>query len=119
MLGTLTVLLVFQLAGEALVLYFGIPVPGPVVGMLLLFAALAARGSIPAELSASANGILKHLSLLFVPAGTGILVHFSRVADEWPAILLALAGSTALAIGVTALTMQALIRGRSRRTSAR
>jgi holin-like protein len=87
--------------------------------MLLLFAALAVKGSAPAGLRAGAHGILRHLSLLFVPAGTGILVHFSRVADEWPAILLALAGSTALAIGVTALTMQALMRGRSRRTGAR
>ena len=120
MLGTLTVLLVFQLAGEALVLYFGIPVPGPVVGMPSCFCRTGGeRQRSRRAARAGANGILKHLSLLFVPAGTGILVHFSRVADEWPAILLALAGSTALAIGVTALTMQALIRRRSRRTGAR
>ena len=118
MLGALTVLLVFQLAGEALVLYFGIPVPGPVVGMLLLFAALAVKGSVPTGLQAAANGILRHLSLLFVPAGTGILLHFSRVAGEWPAILLALAGSTALCIGATALTMQALMRRYDRQRRA-
>jgi len=119
MLGALTVLLVFQLAGEALVLYFGMPVPGPVVGMLLLFASLLVRGSVPAGLRATANGILQHLSLLFVPAGTGVMLHFSRVAGEWPAILLALAGSTALCIGVTALTMQALMRRRDRAAGAR
>lgn len=112
MLGALTLLLAFQLAGEALVLYFRLPVPGPVVGMLLLFASLVARGGVPAALGSTANGILTHLSLLFVPAGTGILLHFSRVAGEWPAILVALVVSTALSIGVTALTMQALIRKR-------
>ncbi len=119
MLGALTLLLLFQLAGEALVLYFGMPVPGPVVGMLLLFASLVAKGGVPAAVRDTASGILRHLSLLFVPAGTGILLHFSRIAGEWPAILLALVGSTALCIGVTALTMQALIRMRGAQPPAR
>ena len=112
MLGAVTLLLVFQLAGEALVLYFGIPVPGPVVGMLLLFASLVVKRGVPAAMRDTASGMLRHLSLLFVPAGTGILLHFSRIAGEWPAILVALVGSTALCIGVTALTMQVLMRRR-------
>jgi len=110
MLGALTILLVYQLIGEMLVLYFGLPIPGPVVGMLLLFAALCVRGTVSNGLRDTANGILQHLSLLFVPAGTGIVVHFSRVSGEWPAILAALAVSTALCIAVTALVMQWLIR---------
>ncbi|MGF1546609.1 MAG: LrgB family protein [Thiotrichales bacterium] len=40
MLGALTVLLVFQLVGEVVVQWLGLPVPGPVCGMLLLFVAL-------------------------------------------------------------------------------
>ncbi|MDH4325688.1 MAG: CidA/LrgA family protein, partial [Betaproteobacteria bacterium] len=47
MLGAFTLLLVYQLVGEVLVLVTGLPVPGPVVGMLLLFLSLAARGSAP------------------------------------------------------------------------
>lgn len=119
MLGALTVLLVYQLIGEALVLYFGLPIPGPVVGMLLLFLSLCARGALPGELRDTASGLLQHLSLLFVPAGTGIVLHFSRVSGEWPAILLALIGSTALCIAVTALTMQALIRLRGKRAAGK
>ncbi len=119
MLGALNILLVYQLIGEALVLYFGMPIPGPVVGMLLLFGSLVAKGSLPTQLRDTGNGILQHLSLLFVPAGTGILLHLSRVSNEWPAILLALAVSTALCIGVTALTMQALMRRRAVRGGAR
>ncbi len=114
MLPALTLLLVYQLIGEMLVLYFRIPVPGPVIGMLLLFLSLCARGvlstTLRADLSTTANSILVHLSLLFVPAGTGIMLHFSRVAGEWPAILLALTVSTALALALTALTMQFLMR---------
>ena len=108
MLGALTLLLVYQLVGEVLALVFKLPVPGPVIGMLLLFLTLLARGSVSDGLRNTANGLLSHLSLLFVPAGTGVMVHLSRVADEWVPIVAALIGSTVLTIGVTALVMRAL-----------
>jgi len=112
MLGALTVLLVFQLIGEVLVQFAGLPIPGPVIGLLLLFLGLCARGSLAVPMRDTANGILQHLSLLFVPAGVGVMVHFSRVAHEWLPILVAVLVSTALAIAVSALVMQALMRGR-------
>jgi holin-like protein len=110
MLAGLTWLLVFQCLGEALVHLTGLPVPGPVVGMLLLFAGLRLRGAIPQTLDTAATGLLQHLSLLFVPAGVGVMLHFGRVAHEWPAIAAAIVGSTVLAIAVTALVMRALVR---------
>ena len=112
MLGALTVLLVYQLIGEVAVQLLGLPVPGPVVGLLLLFLTLCMRRSIAEPLRDTANGILQHLSLLFVPAGVGVMVHFSRVSGEWLPIIVAVLASTALAIAVTALTMRALMRGR-------
>jgi holin-like protein len=60
----------------------------------------------------TANGLLRHLSLLFVPAGVGVMVHAGRLAGEWPAVVVALVGSTAAAIVVTALTLRALTRRR-------
>lgn len=108
MLGAITLLLVYQLVGEVVALAFKLPVPGPVIGMLLLFLTLLARGSVSDELRNTANGLLSHLSLLFVPAGTGGMVHLARVADEWIPIVAALIGSTVLTIAVTALVMRAL-----------
>lgn len=116
MLGAVTTLLVYQLVGEVLVHFLALPVPGPVLGMLLLFLSLWLKGSIPEGLQATANTILQHLSLLFVPAGVGVMVHFARVSGEIVPILVAVLGSTALAIAAAALTMQALIRLRERRT---
>jgi holin-like protein len=110
MLGAFTLLLVYQLAGEALVQLTGLPVPGPVVGMLLLFVTLAARGAPPQWLRDTCQGLLAHLSLLFVPAGVGVLLHFERLGAEWLAIVVALVASTVLTIGVTALVMRALQR---------
>src|SRR5712692_7730593 len=67
MLGALTILLVFQFLGEAIAHGLDLPIPGPVIGFALLFLALLARGGIPDDLRTTATGLLRHLSLLFVP----------------------------------------------------
>ena len=94
MLSALTQLLVFQLAGEVVARGLNLPVPGRVLGMLFLFLALVLRGGPGEELKSTSGTLLQHLSLLFVPAGTGIMVHLHRVADEWLPLLLSLLVST-------------------------
>jgi len=111
--GALAVLLACQTAGEVIALYFKLPVPGPVIGLAILFLALAIRGRAPAGLAETANGLLKHLSLLFVPAGVGVMVHLNRIGTEWLPISAALVGSTVATIAVTALVMRSLMKGRS------
>ncbi|HZV53965.1 MAG TPA: CidA/LrgA family protein, partial [Rhodocyclaceae bacterium] len=103
MLGALTLLLIYQLAGEVIVQFLALPIPGPVVGMALLFATLVVRGGVPDNLRSTANNLLQHLSLLFVPAGAGVMVHFTRLGDEWPAIVGALLVSTFVTLAVTGL----------------
>ena len=115
MLGAFTLLLVYQLVGEALVHVTGLPVPGPVVGMLLLFVSLVARGAAPQWLRDTCQGLLAHLSLLFVPAGVGVMLHFKRLGAEWLPIVVALVASTVITIGATALVMQGLRRLSERR----
>lgn len=110
MLGSITILLLFQLAGEGLVLAFKLPVPGPVVGMLLLLVALLMRGAVPPPLRETSNGLLEHLSLLFVPAGVGVMVHLPRIGQEWLPMVVALVASTILTVAVTAVTLNVLIR---------
>lgn len=110
MLAALTLILLFQLAGEAIALLFALPVPGPVIGMGLLFAALALRGGPAENLRSTAQNLLQHLSLLFVPAGVGVMLHVERIADEWLPIVVALIASTFAAIVVTALALRTLQR---------
>ena len=109
MLGALTQLLIFQLAGEVIARGLALPIPGPVLGMLFLFVALLLRGGPPPELQTTSQNLLQHLSLLFVPAGAGIMVHLNRVADEWLPLLLSLLLSTAATLVVTALVMKLLM----------
>jgi holin-like protein len=109
-LAALTTLLVYQLIGEAIVQLCGLPVPGPVVGMLLLFVTLFVRRGAPDLLRGTSQQLLSHLSLLFVPAGVGVMLHFDRLAAEWLALAVALVVSTVATIAVTALVMRALQR---------
>ena len=106
MIAAFALLLAFQLAGETLRVALHLPVPGPVLGMALLLAFLLFSEASAQRLRPTAIEMLRHLSLLFVPAGVGILLHATRLAQEWLPILVALVGSTALAIVVTALVIE-------------
>lgn len=108
MLRGFSILLVFQLAGEVLTRVAGWPVPGPVVGMALLLGALALGLPAEGELSRVTSGLLGHLSILFVPAGVGVMLHGARLATEWPAVLGGLLASTAATVWVTGAVEQRL-----------
>jgi holin-like protein len=103
MVHAILALLVCQLLGEVIVRAAGIPIPGPVVGTLLMLAALAALREVPGELNSVAGVLLSHLSLLFVPAGVGVMLHVARIKAEWLPLLVGLLVSTALTLAVTAV----------------
>ena len=112
MLTALTVLLCCQLAGEAASRLLGLPVPGPVLGMLLLFALLLGRAGAVETVRETSSGLLRHLSLLFVPAGVGLVRHTARLRAELLPIAVALLVSTALTVAVTALVFELAVRRR-------
>jgi holin-like protein len=81
-----------------------------VLGMTLLLAAVALRRELLARMKPTTGTLLTHLSLLFVPAGVGVMVHGARLAAEGLAIVAAIVVSTVLALAATALTVRALLR---------
>ena len=102
MIAALTLLLVFQLVGEVVARALALPIPGPVIGMALLFLTLLLRGGPGEDLRVTSGQLLQHLSLLFVPAGTGIVIYGERIAAEWLPLLVALdapEGAEAIAEG--------------------
>jgi holin-like protein len=112
MLRGLAILLLCQSAGEAaarlLRLGFGLPLPGPVLGMLALAGVLAwPRLREPA--GAAADALLAHLSLLFVPVGVGVMTHLALIAQYGGRIAVALLLSTWIGLAVTALVLRALL----------
>ncbi len=104
----LTTILIFQLLGETLTHSLSLIVPGPVLGMALLLAFFMAVPRAATAIQPTAQSLLSHLSLLFVPAGVGIVSHLDKMGSDGPAIFLALAVSTALAIIVGALVFSGL-----------
>ena len=105
-------LLSLQLMGEALVRAMDWALPGPVLGMALLVAVLMARPGWAGHIKPASQGLLQHLSLLFVPAGVGVMLHLQRIGDEAAAIGLALVLSTWIGMAVAALVTTALMRTR-------
>src|SRR4029453_8750664 len=90
MLQSLVVLMFFQLLGELVVQGTGLPLPGPVCGMLFLLAWLRSGWTLPVELTGVATGLLDHFGLLFVPAGVSIIGFGALIMREGPDLLLAL-----------------------------
>ena len=109
MVFALAVILVFQLGGEIIVHLFALPVPGPVVGLVLLYVALTINGGVPDNFRASATVLLQHLMLFLIPATTGLMMHFRRLGDEWLPILLAALGGAAVTMALTAVTLRLLL----------
>lgn len=106
----LAVLLIFQLAGELIRAVTGLPVPGPVIGMVLLLIALLAKLPVPAGIHATSRKVLAYLGLLFVPAGAGIVTRLSMIGAHWLPIVIAVVGSTIITMVVTAAVMRGLER---------
>lgn len=104
MLFCFLVLLVFQFLGEAITRLLELPIPGPVIGMMLLFFTLIAFPWLLAKLEHAAMAMLQHLSLLFIPAGVGIMVSVSQIGDHWFAIVVSMVVSTLLTMIVTAVS---------------
>jgi len=93
-------------AGEVIVIASGAPLPGPVIGMALLFIGLLVKGSVPPTLGELSNGLLCHLSLLFVPAGVGVMLHAELLGNEILPIAVSLVISTLVTLVITAWIMQ-------------
>jgi len=126
MIASLSLILLCQLAGEVFVRAFKLPMPGPVVGLLLLLALLLARdrfkvlarGPLQQDgVENASRGLLAHLSLLFVPAGVGVVQKLDLIAEHGIAIVVVLAISVVVTLLVTVATFllasRLLSRGRS------
>lgn len=110
MIWHIAVLLLCQLAGEVIVKALGVGIPGPVLGMAFLVIILVLRPVFAEHMKTTANGLLAHLSLLFVPAGVGIIGHLGRLGSDGVGIVVAIVASTVLAIAVAALVFVGVAR---------
>ena len=106
-------LLVFQLLGEATVRLLALPVPGPVLGLLFMLVFLLLRKKVkatePESLLNASSLLLTHLSLLFVPAGVGIITYLDKIKEQWLSISVAIIVASIITLLVTAWSLKGLI----------
>ena len=96
---------VWFLVGEIIVRSLAIPVPGAVVGLILFAAELSVR-TMPADVARLADGVLPHLTLVFVPAGVGAVAHLHELSADLVPIVGALFGGTLVTVLVTSIVVQ-------------
>jgi holin-like protein len=113
MIASLSLILLCQLTGEVMVRGLGLPMPGPVVGLIILLLLLLARdrfallasGPLQGDgVEGASRGLLAHLSLLFIPAGVGVVQKLDLLAEHGIAILAILAVSVVITLLVTVTT---------------
>jgi holin-like protein len=110
LIPALIALFACQLAGTAVQILFALPIPGAVIGMLLLFIGLLVRRKIPDDLQLTSLTLLRYLPLLFVPAGVGVMQQFGLLKREWLPITASLIGSIIITIAFTGVVMQFCLR---------
>lgn len=108
MIGAIALLLVCQLAGEAVHRLTGLPLPGSVIGMVLLLAWLALVPRERLTLTQVTGWLTAHLSIMFVPAAVGVMEEGAILSRYGVGIVVAVVVSTLLTLAVTALAFRAV-----------
>lgn len=109
LLFSFTTLLFFQLVGSLIQIGFSLPIPGSVIGMILLFIILVKRKKLSDDLQNTSLTILYYLPLLFVPAGVGVIQQLPLLKEQWLPISTALVFSSIITLIFTGLMMQFLL----------
>ncbi len=106
MIKGLVQLLLFQGLGEVISKLLGLPIPGPVVGLILLLATLLIRNKLDPDLDMVATGFTQNLGLLFIPAAVGVVMFIPQLAEYGLTIAVILIVSVGLSVAASAITFK-------------
>ncbi len=109
LLRGLSWLMFLQLVGTAINVLFVPILPGPIIGLLLLFALLVFRGEVGEPLSLAASTLLRYLPLLLIPTAVSVMLYIDILHDDLWAISAAMLLSFLLSFLFTGWLMQKLI----------
>lgn len=100
------IILFFSILGEAIRLFAHLPIPGSILGILCLFLAFEIRIIKPENLGSTGDFLLNNLTILFVPAGVGLLDYFEDIVTIWPILLGAVMICSIITMGITGKTAE-------------
>ena len=116
MLNSVFIILLYQLIGELFQKFFGLSIPGPVIGLVLLLLTLLLIQKrqkvvpIKEDLFNSAEILLNYLPLLFIPVGVGVVMHLSLLEDNLASVVLVIILGTLLTLALTGYVMEKILR---------
>lgn len=114
LLRELLIILAIYFAGEILVKFFNLPVPGNIIGMILLLILLCTNIIKLEMVDTVSNFFLDHLAFFFIPAGVGLLTSLTVIKDSWIRLLIVCFLTTIITIGVTALVVDFMTKGKGK-----
>ncbi|PKK39572.1 hypothetical protein ABB02_01132 [Clostridiaceae bacterium JG1575] len=106
----LAIILLFYLGGELIVRWTGLPLPGNIVGMILLLAALLSGLLKEHLVCETCDFFLVNLALFFVAPGVNLMRHIFLLSGSLGKTLLMIFITTLLTFASAALSAQFLIR---------
>jgi len=116
MLNSVFIILLYQLIGELFQKFFGLSIPGPVIGLVLLLLTLLLLQkrqsvvSIKEDLFNSAEILLNYLPLLFIPVGVGVVMHLSLLEDNLASVIFVIISGTLSTLALTGYIMEKILR---------
>ena len=116
MLKSVFIILLYQLIGELFQKFFGLSIPGPVIGLVLLLLTLLLVQKrqrvvpIKEDLFNSAEILLNYLPLLFIPVGVGVVMHLSLLEDNLASVIFVIILGTLSTLALTGYVMEKILR---------
>ena len=116
MLKSVFIILLYQLIGELFQKFFGLSIPGPVIGLVLLLLTLLLIQKrqrvvpIKEDLFNSAEILLNYLPLLFIPVGVGVVMHLSLLEDNLSSVIFVIILGTLSTLALTGYIMEKILR---------
>ncbi|MBW6411855.1 CidA/LrgA family protein [Clostridium weizhouense] len=100
------VILIIYLVGEFLSSWLKLPVPGNILGMIILFVLLSTKVIKVDNISNISNFLLNHLAFFFIPAGVGLMTSLNIIKSNWLKLLIVCLSTTMIIIASTGLIVQ-------------
>lgn len=97
------VLVLAWFAGSVAISAFSLPVPAPLIGMFLVFSGLVVMRKVPEGLDRVAQFLLRHLSVMFVPATLAVLLYVDKLKTHGLLLIASLVVTTAISLVITTL----------------
>lgn len=89
---------------------FSLPLPGSIVGMLILLVLLLTGVAKEAHIADTANFFLEKMPFFFIPAGVSVMVAYQFIQGQLAAVIGTIVVSTLAVLMISSLVTQLIIK---------